>query len=90
MADSLVASFLSGDIDLVALETLLARSDFKEPKKRFFRDLGLVSWGVANVVLYQHPITAPFVILGTLVFESIERNKAHAKQISRESSLIRR
>ncbi|MBL7717105.1 MAG: hypothetical protein JNL01_16700 [Bdellovibrionales bacterium] len=89
LGDSLFASYLTGAIDPESFMVVMNYGDLREPKKNWVKSLGLVAWSTAKVVLYQIPATAPFITLGTLVYEAIERNKTMEKARANETHLIR-
>lgn len=90
IGDSILASYLTGSIDPESFLVVMNYGDLREPKKSFLKSLAKITWTTARVVLYQIPATAPFITLGSLVYEAIERNKAMEKARANETHLIRR
>ncbi len=87
LEEAVIAAALTGDVDARWIEGILSISEFKQPKpdrSKFMRILG----DVARTLLITQPQLLPFYTFGSIVFESVKRNKADRTEYNNETRRI--
>ncbi len=85
--DVVIASVLTGDMDINWARAILAYPEFKQPKpdkSKFLQYLG----DIARTLLITQPQLLPFYSLGSIIFDSVKRNKADRTEYNNETRTI--
>ncbi len=86
-ADVLLAAFYNQEVDAESVLVLIKNKSIIAPRDTFLKHLGKLTWSAAKVVLYQIPVTLPFITVGTILYDAIqskktlERSKADAAHL---------
>lgn len=88
--DLILAGVIAGRVEPGLLLEILRMKEFQEPRHEGLKRWGLISMSIVRTVGYLNPYTAPAVIMGSVVYESIRTRKEFERAASRKTQIIRR
>ncbi len=89
-SDLIMAGVLVGTLKIGMIRDVISMDDFREPGNVVLKHWGGLLLNVVRSVGYLNPYTAPVVILGSVVQESIRAEKEYRRAASRRAQTIRR
>ena len=88
--DLIMAGILTGTLRIGMIRDVIFMEEFREPRNVALKRWGGLLLNVVRSVGYLNPYTAPVVILGSVVQESIRTEKEYHRAASRRAQTIRR
>jgi hypothetical protein len=88
--DLIMAGVLTGSLKIGMIQDVISMEEFREPRNVALKHWGGLLLNVVRTVGYLNPYTAPIVILGSVVQESIRAEKEYHRAASRRAQTIRR
>jgi hypothetical protein len=86
--DVVMATFYNQEIDSESVLVLLNNKSIREPRNTFLKRLAKLSWSAAKVVMFQIPVTMPFITFGTLLYDAIQAKKEAERNEADAANLI--